>query len=1284
MKRFLPLLILAAFTPHLAYATWGSVTQAVFNNSCGAVTNCAVTVSVLGAGHLIFVPAHTQNSAILTSVTASGETFTTLGINGNSSCVSATPRTGCGYVLKSVGGATTVTCNWDSATSASGTTCGVYEVPYTTDCGSNPSIFIEGNRAWLSQGSASTWPGFNFNQQGYFINGTNDIIFQFENNSAGTISSIDTSFVLDNHVAQVADAHKLNTFDNTVPTWTNSGAATSIVTAVAFGENFCIQSTPAQSTGMTLSWAGTPSPDGTQSLTITSPGLFKLVFDAVHNWGATWYDLVNDPSATTNLLLTYGVGSQDAAISLNGLFSRTFYDSGFSTGDTSLSDQCAHNYFPNSPKSLNILAYNPLRVVLETKSEPCVTAQGMLNDVTATIDYYIYSDGRIYIHCTTTYVNGATPKAIFTGYVQLQDPTQIGTNPPDTKGWIRCSTTQCPYTGVSGAESYLFAYYSPSTPAPYTNFTKASILIVRSPNNLHDQTQILHEWGSGTGFGTIRWGWVTPGGGYTVGVGGTDVEDLMVQLGTQNSIVLPNINSSVVADPIANAYIANPSPPPFITPFDPVVAVSGTSAFSCTTNCGSGGTWSCANASNGGTCLGSINSGSGVYTAPASLAANQSLGGYQLFPNDHIFNTNIASLPTRSDSATLIAGAGTVPVNYLPSFGFNYTNGSTPTDNLNFYYTPANNAAFQSPPWPNAIEGGWFDAITYDSNADHHFITADTTNGNLSERYQFYGQAAVTSCTINGSNSGTCTFTPTTTSAGFARASALGRPIQMGGWTAGDTYLNGSFTLTGATTTTFTINVTHGAASTSTSGQATLNTGNAACALAGTCNSQSGVQYTYKDYLLPPNASTDAAGMFLAPLTLHTQEVVNACANGTAIKHALRVTLQNGFLHPAFLWPATAFANAGAGANYYGERVRLKSAFDISGFSSCGQKLLTQMKNYGLIFADGGYGWQIQLDIDNTTPMAVTALKEINAANIATSNWEVVDESSLMEQPFSGAASNGEIVTFTSSTGTATSHVDLQGTALSTSTHQYYIMAGTPQQQLTFYSNGAFTCAMSPTVGSITSDCKYTAPASEASVTTTTVTATSSVNAAVKAQMIVYVTPATIRLIQATADYVDSHSNTWYSGGAYGIGMSNIPSWQGCCNADNEGSFSGTDKQLFWNQLASAFTIGDFKMDFYVPAGTYKVTFNNGTLYAVGGDVRYFYAQGGLIGTVDSTASAGGQFKNWSLVANVTVNSNNKLSFYNAGIGAQTSNTGDVSSISIEQIAAAATAAPKSGTVLLP
>src|SRR6266550_2111021 len=101
MKRFLPLLILAAFTPHLAYATWGSVTQAVFNNSCGAVMNCAVTVSALGAGHLIFVPAHTQNSAILTSVTASGETFTTLGINGNSSCVSATPRTGCGYVLKS-------------------------------------------------------------------------------------------------------------------------------------------------------------------------------------------------------------------------------------------------------------------------------------------------------------------------------------------------------------------------------------------------------------------------------------------------------------------------------------------------------------------------------------------------------------------------------------------------------------------------------------------------------------------------------------------------------------------------------------------------------------------------------------------------------------------------------------------------------------------------------------------------------------------------------------------------------------------------------------------------------------------------------------------------------------------------------------------------------------------------------------------------------------------------------------------------------------------------------
>jgi len=1030
-------------------------------------------------------------------------------------------------------------------------------------------------------------------------------------------------------------------------------------------------------------------------VTITSTNQFQLVFEATGNWGLTqWYDLVNDPTKTTNLALAYSVnGTLDPCARESGIPQITLYGD----ADKKATMFEAGCNYAGSARSKSILASNALEIVLQTSGFPMGAGPIIDTNVVWTTTYYIYWNGKIVVnqalHVTSAEdLTAGGTAGNFVISMGLNDPAG-GSSTATTSGWIRATNTQNPYSYDFPWDKYVFAYWNSSDPN-YPNFTKASILVVpgTTAKNLWASGggHILHGWSCGTGCGTQRWGFTSAANdtNLNMGAGATVTWDFLIQLGTQNSSVLPNITSSTVADPIANAYLAAQSAP--VITFAPVVAAGGTTTFSCLTNCGAGATpWSCANASNGGTCLGSINSSSGVYTAPASLIANQSLGGYPLLPPDHIFNTNIASLPTRSDSTTLINGAGTNPFNYLPSFRFNYTTNSTSTDPLSFYYTPGNNAAFSSPGWPAVIEGGWFDAQINDTNQDHHMMTIGTDTGNVSERYQFYGQAPVTSCSIT-SNVAICTITPTTTSPGFARAAALGRQFSMGGWTGGDTYLNGLFTLTSATATTITFGVTHANATTSTSGQATLNIQGGGCSTAGTCNSQSGVQYTSTSYGLPANGTTDAAGLYLAPLTLHTQEVVNACANGTAIKHALRVTLANGWMHNAILWPATTFAGGGTGVNYFGERIRLKSSFAIGSFSACAQVLLTQLKNYGLIVADNGGGgsgnWQQQFDFDNTPAAAVAALQEINTAAIAPSNFEVVDESSLVEQPFMGSASNGEIITYTSSTGTATSHVDLQGTALSTATHQYYIMAGTPQQQLTFYSNGAFTCAMSPTVGSITSGCLYTPPGSVGSATTTTVTATSSVNGSVTAQMIVYVLPSPIRLIEYTADYTDSHSNVWYSGirtgNNIGVGFLNIPSWQGSSQGD--GNITGTDKQLYWYRMFSSFTGGDYKMDFYVPQGSYLVTFNNGTTLPAGSDVRYFYVQGSLVATLDSTALAGGVDKQWFTTFTATVGANNKLSIYNAGIGGQTYNTGDISSISIAPIGAAVTAAPQNRAILLP
>src|SRR5437773_3202403 len=106
-------------------------------------------------------------------------------------------------------------------------------------------------------------------------------------------------------------------------------------------------------------------------------------------------------------------------------------------------------------------------------------------------------------------------------------------------------------------------------------------------------------------------------------------------------------------------------------------------------------TWSCPG------CAGTIDA-DGTYHAPQSVASQQSYGGFQVLPNNHILNTRIDSLPVNSNSPACIAGAGTIPVNYDPEFPINYVNGSTPTQNMVFFYTSGNNGSFQIPPYPTA------------------------------------------------------------------------------------------------------------------------------------------------------------------------------------------------------------------------------------------------------------------------------------------------------------------------------------------------------------------------------------------------------------------------------------------------------------------------------------------------------------------------------------------------------------------------------------------------------
>src|SRR5271168_480145 len=95
--------------------------------------------------------------------------------------------------------------------------------------------------------------------------------------------------------------------------------------------------------------------------------------------------------------------------------------------------------------------------------------------------------------------------------------------------------------------------------------------------------------------------------------------------------------------------------------------------------------------------------------------------------------------------------------------------------------------------------------------------------------------------------------------------------------------------------------------------------------------------------------SADAAGLSVFAGLARYDEVASG-----AIKHALRFTLQNSraaFVPPASHWAATT---TNASAAPMGMRLRLKSSFDISGFSATNQVILTALQQYGMIMADNG------------------------------------------------------------------------------------------------------------------------------------------------------------------------------------------------------------------------------------------------------------------------------------------------------------------------------------------
>lgn len=101
--------------------------------------------------------------------------------------------------------------------------------------------------------------------------------------------------------------------------------------------------------------------------------------------------------------------------------------------------------------------------------------------------------------------------------------------------------------------------------------------------------------------------------------------------------------------------------------------------------------------------------------------------------------------------------------------------------------------------------------------------------------------------------------------------------------------------------------------------------------------------------------SADAAGLPIFPGLVRYDEAVTA----GEIHHALRFTVsvsQKAYIHPATHW---ASGNTDASAPPMGLRLRLKSSFDLSGFSGASLVVMKALKRYGMLVADNGSNWFI-------------------------------------------------------------------------------------------------------------------------------------------------------------------------------------------------------------------------------------------------------------------------------------------------------------------------------------
>jgi hypothetical protein len=252
----------------------------------------------------------------------------------------------------------------------------------------------------------------------------------------------------------------------------------------------------------------------------------------------------------------------------------------------------------------------------------------------------------------------------------------------------------------------------------------------------------------------------------------------------------------------------------------------------------------------------------------------------------------------------------------------------------------------------------------------------------------------------------------------------------------------------------------------------------------------SGAVFNLLSHALRPAGwtSTDAAGLPVFAGLVRYDEVLSG-----EIRHAIRFTVPQ--TRRAYVWPARHYASSLTGTQYppMGARFRLRASFDVSGYSAANQVILRAMKKYGIMLADNGSAWFISGAPDERWNN--DDLSRLGA--VKGSDFEAVDVSPLMIDPNSGQARQSSVPTVSVSPSSAT--VPVNGSQQFTAT-----VTDLSSQLVDWSVNGVL--AGNSTVGFVSSNGLYTAPAVPPAGGTVTVRATSSVSPATGGSATVTVT----------------------------------------------------------------------------------------------------------------------------------------------------------------------------------